>query len=99
MSENSLFETKNAKGDLVYKVFASSIFAGILLIWIYRATHVIENGRIVWMGMVGAEIWFGFYWILTQSHRWNRVYRRTFKDSLSKRSFSSLTLIIFVIVF
>ncbi|KAG6423878.1 hypothetical protein SASPL_114283 [Salvia splendens] len=85
MSENSLFETKNAKGDLVYKVFASSIFAGIILIWIYRATHVIENGRIVWMGMVGAEIWFGFYWILTQSHRWNRVYRRTFKERLSKR--------------
>ncbi|XP_042065291.1 cellulose synthase-like protein E2 [Salvia splendens] len=33
-------------------------------------------------GLFGAEIWFGFYWMLSQSHRWNRVNRRTFKDRL-----------------
>ncbi|XP_057795222.1 cellulose synthase-like protein E1 [Salvia miltiorrhiza] len=85
MAENSLFETKKVKGGSVYKLFATSIFVGIILIWVYRATHVIENGRLVWMGMLAAELWFGFYWILTQSHRWNRVHRRTFKDRLSQR--------------
>ncbi|KAH6775830.1 cellulose synthase like E1 [Perilla frutescens var. hirtella] len=85
MDNISLFETKKAKGGLVYKFFATSIFVGIILIWVYRATHFIENGRLVWMGMLAAELWFGFYWILTQSHRWNLVYRRTFKDRLSLR--------------
>ncbi|KAG8365161.1 hypothetical protein BUALT_Bualt18G0075500 [Buddleja alternifolia] len=90
MTESSytpLFETKRAKGSLIYKLFAISRFVGIIFIWFYRATHITENGRIrpVWIGMFGAEIWFGFYWILTQAVRWNRIYRRTFKDRLSQR--------------
>ncbi|KAK6154479.1 hypothetical protein DH2020_008727 [Rehmannia glutinosa] len=80
-----LFETKKAKGSSIYKLFATSIFVGIVFIWIYRATHVNENGRLAWIGMFGAEIWFGLYWILTQAHRWNRIYRQTFKDRLSQR--------------
>ncbi|KAK4420851.1 Cellulose synthase-like protein E1 [Sesamum alatum] len=80
-----LFETKKVKGSFIYKLFAASMFVGIVLIWIYRATHVTEHGRLVWMGMFVAELWFGFYWILTQAHRWNRVYRQTFKDRLSQR--------------
>lgn len=85
MANNSLFETKKAKGLFAYKLFAATIFVGIISIWVYRATHVIENGRLVWMGMLAAEVWFGFYWILTQSLRWNLVYRRTFVDRLSQR--------------
>ncbi|KAK4386894.1 Cellulose synthase-like protein E1 [Sesamum angolense] len=84
-SHAPLFETTKAKGSFIYKLFAASMFVGIVLIWIYRATHVSEHGRLVWIGMFAAELWFGFYWILTQAHRWNRVYRQTFKDRLSQR--------------
>ncbi|PHU12914.1 Cellulose synthase-like protein E1 [Capsicum chinense] len=44
-----------------------------------------ENGRYGWIGMLGAELWFGFYWFLTQSLRWNRVYRQAFRDRLLQR--------------
>ncbi|MCE2055169.1 hypothetical protein HAX54_042092 [Datura stramonium] len=48
-----------------------------------------ENGggssRYGWLGMLGAELWFGFYWLLTQSLRWNRVHRHTFRDRLLLR--------------
>ncbi|MBA0676280.1 hypothetical protein Goari_017770 [Gossypium aridum] len=83
-----LFETKRAKGRTLYRVFAGSIFVGICLIWSYRVSHVPrhgEDGRLVWIGLLAAELWFGFYWFLTQAHRWNLVYRQTFKDRLSHR--------------
>ncbi|KAB2604982.1 hypothetical protein D8674_038931 [Pyrus ussuriensis x Pyrus communis] len=83
-----LFETRRAKGTVLYRVFAASIFAGICLIWVYRLSHIPkagEDGRYGWIGLLGAEIWFGFYWLLTQASRWNRVYRYTFKDRLSQR--------------
>ncbi|PQQ05394.1 cellulose synthase-like protein E1 [Prunus yedoensis var. nudiflora] len=44
-----------------------------------------EDGRFGWIGLLGAELWFGFYWILTQASRWSPVYRHTFKDRLSQR--------------
>ncbi|KAJ8629851.1 hypothetical protein MRB53_023174 [Persea americana] len=82
-----LFETKEAKGRIVYRLFSISIFAGICLIWVYRVTHVPGEGmgRWAWLGMLGAELWFGFYWILTQTVRWRPVYRYTFKERLSQR--------------
>ncbi|KAM1494341.1 hypothetical protein EV2_029706 [Malus domestica] len=83
-----LFETRRAKGTVLYRVFAASIFAGICLIWVYRLSYIPkagEDGRFGWIGLLGAEIWFGFYWLLTQASRWNRVYRYTFKDRLSQR--------------
>lgn len=83
-----LFETKRANGRTLYRVFAGSIFVGICLIWSYRVSHVPrdgEDGRLVWIGLLAAELWFGFYWFLTQAHRWNLVYRQTFKDRLSHR--------------
>ncbi|PQQ05397.1 hypothetical protein Pyn_12450 [Prunus yedoensis var. nudiflora] len=43
------------------------------------------DGRFGWIGLLGAEIWFAFYWLLTQASRWNPVYRHTFKDRLSQR--------------
>ncbi|KAH7843196.1 hypothetical protein Vadar_013722 [Vaccinium darrowii] len=83
-----LFETRRGKGRIIYRLFAASVFVGILLIWVYRASHIPrygEEGRLGWFGLLGAELWFGLYWVLTQSLRWNRTYRFTFKDRLSQR--------------
>ncbi|XP_058112689.1 cellulose synthase-like protein E1 isoform X2 [Magnolia sinica] len=81
-----LFETKEAKGRIAYKIYAISVFVGVCLIWVYRATHVPKEGlRWAWFCMFGAEIWFGFYWIFTQSARWRPVYRSTFKERLFHR--------------
>lgn len=89
-----LFETKEAKGRVVYRVFAASIFVGICLIWSYRVKFLPEDegGRWVWLGLSAAEVWFGFYWVLTQAPRWNPIHRLTFKHNLSKRSLSNLSL-------
>ncbi|KAK3155139.1 hypothetical protein QOZ80_2BG0199360 [Eleusine coracana subsp. coracana] len=71
-----------------YRLFASTIFAGVLLIWLYRATHVPPRSSgarwWVWLGLSAAELWFGFYWLLTLSVRWSPVYRRAFPDRLSQ---------------
>ena len=83
-----LFETKKAKGIALYRLFAASVFVGICSIWAYRVSHVPRNeedGRWVWIGLFGAEVWFGFYWLLTQALRWNPIYRHTFKDRLFQR--------------
>ncbi|XP_021818112.1 cellulose synthase-like protein E1 [Prunus avium] len=83
-----LFETKRAKGIVLYRLFAASVFAGICLILVYRLSHVPKagaDGRFGWIGLLGAEIWFAFYWLLSQASRWNPVYRHTFKDRLSQR--------------
>ncbi|XP_022941006.1 cellulose synthase-like protein E1 [Cucurbita moschata] len=83
-----LFETIEGKGRVAYRVFAASIFVGICFIWSYRVRFVPEEeeeGRWGWFGLFAAEIWFGFYWILTQAPRCNHIYRRTFKHNLSKR--------------
>ncbi|KAJ8764995.1 hypothetical protein K2173_010465 [Erythroxylum novogranatense] len=83
-----LFETRRAKGRVLYRLFAVTVFTGICLIWAYRLSHIPrtgEAGRWVWIGAFGADLWFGLYWILTQASRWNVVYRFTFKDRLSNR--------------
>ncbi|CAL5392491.1 unnamed protein product [Camellia sinensis] len=84
-----LFETRRERGRVMaYRVFATTVFVGIALIWVYRGSHIPgagEDGRLGWIGMFGAELWFGLYWVLTQSLRWNRTFRFTFKDRLSKR--------------
>ncbi|XP_023535776.1 cellulose synthase-like protein E1 [Cucurbita pepo subsp. pepo] len=81
-----LFETKAAKGRVAYRVFAASIFVGICLIWSYRVKFVGGGGgRWGWLGLFAAEIWFGFYWVITQAPRWNPIRRRTFKHKLSQR--------------
>ncbi|GMJ10430.1 cellulose synthase like E1 [Hibiscus trionum] len=83
-----LFEAKTAKGRTLYRVLAASVFLATCLIWAYRVSHAPsqgEDGRLVWLGLLAAELWFGFYWFLTQAHRWNLVFRQTFKDRLSLR--------------
>ncbi|XP_020264378.1 cellulose synthase-like protein E6 isoform X2 [Asparagus officinalis] len=83
-----LFESRRGKNWVFHRVFSFCVFVGIVLVWVYRATHVPsrgEKGRWAWIGLFGAEVWFGFYWVLTQSLRWNPIYRCTFKHRLSQR--------------
>lgn len=102
----SLFETEARKGGaaIAYKFFASTVFAGIVLIWLYRLIYIPgvgESGRWVWIGMFFSELLFGFYWIITQSVRWNVVHRHPFRDRLPLRC-NALSLIssdIFMVTF
>ncbi|URE27905.1 Cellulose synthase-like [Musa troglodytarum] len=83
----SLFGTERAKGRTAYKLFASSMLVSICLVLFFRATNIPgrgEQGRWAWVGMLAAELWFTVYWIITQSVRWNPIYRRTFKERLSE---------------
>ena len=83
-----LFETKEIRFRGAYKVFVSTVFVGICLIWVYRLTHIPragEKGRWVWIGMFMAELWFSLYWILTQSSRFQVVYNYPFKERLLYR--------------
>ncbi|KAE8680278.1 Cellulose synthase-like protein E2 [Hibiscus syriacus] len=84
-----LFETKEAKGKLTFRLFSSSIFVGICSIWAYRLLNIPsagERGRWLWIGMFFAELGFGFYWILTQAIRWNVVRYYPLKHNLSQSS-------------
>ncbi|MQM09648.1 hypothetical protein Taro_042524 [Colocasia esculenta] len=85
--DGPLFETTAVKGRLAYKLFAGSVFLGVCLIWVYRTTHVPGEGRRrwSWLGLLAADVWFGLYWVLTQSVRWNPTHRRSFPDRLSRR--------------
>ncbi|KAJ6776047.1 X-BOX TRANSCRIPTION FACTOR-RELATED [Salix koriyanagi] len=83
-----LFETKRARALVLYRSFAVTLSVGICLILFYRVSYMPkdgEEGRWFWIGLLGAELWFGFYWVLTQALRWNQVHRLTFKDRLSQR--------------
>ncbi|CAN1193961.1 Cellulose synthase-like protein E2 [Linum perenne] len=83
-----LFETTrlNPKSLLLYKLFAATIFLGICSILTYRLTHVLykQGSWMIWVGTLSSEIWFGFYWVLTQAGRWNPVYRSTHKERLPR---------------
>ncbi|KAK7387180.1 hypothetical protein VNO78_27753 [Psophocarpus tetragonolobus] len=84
-----LFETKRGRGRIIYRSFAISLFVAICFIWFYRFSHILdtkfEDGKWAWLGMFGAELWFGFYWILTQALRWTLVFRQPFVNRLSQR--------------
>lgn len=87
-----LFETteagKSGAAIIAYKLYASTVFVGIVLIWLYRLLNIPgggESGRWVWIGMLISEVLFGLYWIITQSARWNVVHRHPFKHRLSLR--------------
>lgn len=91
-----LFVTKQLKGRGAYRLFASTIFVGISFILVYRLKHIgraEEHGSWAWKGLFMAELWFGFYWIITQSVRWNVIYRVPFKDRLLLRSFPTSSLL------
>ncbi|KAJ0230388.1 Cellulose synthase-like protein E1 [Hirschfeldia incana] len=88
--QEPLFETRKRTGGVIaFRVFAASVFGCICWIWFYRATETDENQtglvRFVRLVMFILEIWFGLYWLIVQSLRWNPVWRFTFADRLSRR--------------
>ncbi|CAH8347202.1 unnamed protein product [Eruca vesicaria subsp. sativa] len=88
-----LFATRRRTGGLIaFRAFAASVFACICCIWFYRVTvplEIDENKtgffRFIWLVMLILEIWFGLYWVVVQSLRWNPVWRSTFTERLSRR--------------
>ncbi|KAK3010016.1 hypothetical protein RJ639_010979 [Escallonia herrerae] len=83
-----LFETKGAKGRIPYWLYAGSMFMGICLICIFRVSNIPAKGdfgRPAWIGLFMAELLFSFYWLITQSARWNPIRRYTFKERLYQR--------------
>ena len=83
-----LFATEKLGARVLYRFQAITVFVGICLVLYYRATHIPADGttgRAAWLGMLAAEVWFGFYWVLMQSGRWYPIRRRTFKDRLADR--------------
>ena len=80
-----LFETKMAKGRVLFKLYAASMLMGICLICTFRAIHAPAAARYSWIGLFMAEVWFTLYWLITQLVRWNPVHHVTFKQRLSNR--------------
>ncbi|KAL6200636.1 hypothetical protein ACLB2K_030417 [Fragaria x ananassa] len=83
-----LFESKAARYRGAYRAFAATIFVGVCLIWVYRLVNIPkagERGRWAWIGMIIADVFFGLYWIITQSVRWSITYRQPLKNRLSQR--------------
>ncbi|KAI3955626.1 hypothetical protein MKW92_044803 [Papaver armeniacum] len=91
----NLFETKKPnKLQLVHRwLFSFSALVSLCLVWFYRFkyvptsvaeadNHKLGTRRWIWIGLFAAEIWFGFYWILSQPLRLNQVFRHTFRDRL-----------------
>ncbi|KAJ8770570.1 hypothetical protein K2173_018061 [Erythroxylum novogranatense] len=78
-----LFETKSSRRRLLFKFYLASVLVAICLIWAYRISYLPEGllQRWAWIGLFIAEVWFTFYWIVTQVLRWNL----TFRDRLSQR--------------
>lgn len=88
-----LFGTKVAKGRNLLRCYAASVFVGIILICVYRVLHFpAATGHLLrrwaWIGLFLSELWFSLYWFVSQFSRWKPIYRYTFKDRLSQRSFS-----------
>lgn len=83
-----LFETRKARGRAAHRLYCSTVLVGVVLIWVYRLTHIPgsgQPGRYAWIGMFFAELLFGIYWVFTQAARLYVVVRRPFKDRLSNR--------------
>ncbi|XVE62574.1 hypothetical protein DITRI_Ditri06bG0129100 [Diplodiscus trichospermus] len=85
-----LFETRPAKGLVLFRLYAASIFVAVCFIWFYRVSYFPVEGKLelcAWVGMFLAELWFIFFFFITAIAKWNVVSRHTFKDRLSSRSF------------
>ncbi|KAG0457668.1 hypothetical protein HPP92_022825 [Vanilla planifolia] len=66
------------------------MLCGIILTWVYRSRQLAEadgSRRFVTLllGLFASEIWFAFYWLLTQTVRWKPVYYYPSKEKLSQR--------------
>ncbi|CAI8593996.1 unnamed protein product [Vicia faba] len=89
-----LFETRRGSGKFMYITFSFSVFVGICSIWIYRLNYIseeFEDGNwIVWIGLLFAELWFGFYWFLHQNLRWNPIFRQPLPQVLSQSRYEHM---------
>ncbi|AES70600.1 cellulose synthase-like protein [Medicago truncatula] len=86
-----LFETRRRKGRLMYRVFSFSLLIGIWSIWVYRLSYIPkEDGKWVWIGLLCAELWFGFYWFLRQALRWNPIFRQPFPERLTQSRYENM---------
>ncbi|XP_031270406.1 cellulose synthase-like protein E1 isoform X2 [Pistacia vera] len=62
-----LFETKPAKGRILFRLYAASVFVAICMIFVYRASYFPSSlegpaiERWAWSGMFLAELWFSWY--------------------------------------
>ncbi|XP_047942403.1 cellulose synthase-like protein E6 [Salvia hispanica] len=83
--DGDLFETRAGRGRAVHRGLCVTILAGIVCVWVYRLSHIPQEGRFSWIAMLFAEAVLGCYWIISQSGRWAVVYRFPFKDKLSSR--------------
>ncbi|XP_044497378.1 cellulose synthase-like protein E1 [Mangifera indica] len=85
------FDTKPAKGRVLFRLYAASMFVAICMVFAYRVSYFPSSleGQLVerwaWSGMFLAELWFSWYWFLILVNRWNTIYRYPFKDRLSLR--------------
>ncbi|XP_020232827.1 cellulose synthase-like protein E1 [Cajanus cajan] len=83
-----LFETRRGRGRVIYIMLSFSLFVGIWFMWFYRVSHIPregEDGRWAWIGLLSVELWFGLYWLLRHTFRWNLVFRQPFRHTLSQR--------------
>ncbi|KAG0457667.1 hypothetical protein HPP92_022824 [Vanilla planifolia] len=89
--DGSLFRTEKAKGRKAFKLFAFSMLCCIMMTWVYRGKQLAESDGSRWLtalllGLLASEIWFAFYWLVTQTVRWNPVHRYPSKEKLYQRS-------------
>lgn len=84
-----LFEKRAEKGSRIGFAFsASTLFLGIVMIWVYRLMYMPgagERGRWIWIGAFFSELYFGLYWSCTQAVRFNVIHMFPFKNRLSIR--------------
>lgn len=84
-----LFETKLAKGRLLFRLHAVSIFVSICMVFVYRLKYFPFSEGLekvwLWTGLFLSEICFGFFWFLTAVIRWKPIRRYTYKDRLALR--------------
>ncbi|KAI4371183.1 hypothetical protein MLD38_019449 [Melastoma candidum] len=84
-----LFETVSGNWLFLYRLYAASILVCICFVFASRVKLLppSENGthRLMWIGCSLCELAFFLFWIPTVVVRWDRSYRRTFKDRLSER--------------
>lgn len=93
MSDETLFITEKPKSRVAYQCFASTMVIAICLILGYRITNISsvgQPGRWPWIGLLVAELWFSFYWVITQAPRWSYLTRYPLLEKLLQRDQNEL---------
>lgn len=95
-----LFEAKSAKGRIAYWIYAVSVYVAIALVCFNRLIHLLlqivteedDDDKLMmrrrwWCmgGLLMAELWYSFYYFITQILRSNPIYYSTLKKNLCRR--------------